>query len=573
MKKGKSGIGRFFEKLSDKTRELHKTDWVIIGVLVLIYGIISFINLGSTVNPQTFYEFTESDSELSFEIAEGVSEVSTIRLYGGNLVGQYDLYVSQDDEVYDYVTTMEQTMAFSWNDFEVGKNAKYFKIVAKGNSILGELQLYDAYGKKLTSRLLGDEGKELLDEGKTVPATISFLNSAYFDEIYFARSAYEYAHGLDAYEWVHPPLGKLIQAIPVALFGMAPFFYRLMGNLAGILMIPVMYAFGKSLFKDRRYGFLAAILMMFDNFHFAQTRMGTVDSFLVLFMILSAFFMYKYILLEKRDPLKKKFLYLGLSGLFVGCAIATKWTGFYVGLALAIAFFVDLFFKYFYHNHCTKKEIKDLGKIIGYCVFVFVLIPFLIYVLSYLMFPNVVPGNVNSISSIFNQIKNMFDYHSTLDATHPFTSPWYTWPFMTHPVWYYVNYLGSAMRGTIVGIGNPAIWWVGILAAIVSLLTALLKRDRANAYIVLFIVCTWVPYLFIGRIMFLYHYFPTLPFVMLAVVSFIRLINEKFHNNAFLVFYIAVVILFFTYFYPAVSGVPAPNGYLDTLQWLSSWYF
>ena len=464
-------------------------------------------------------------------------------------------------------------MAFSWNDFAIGEQAKYVKIVSRSDSVLGELQLYDTYGEKLSVKSLDDHGKNLIDEEDTVPANINYMNSAYFDEIYFARSAYEYANGLNAYEWVHPPLGKLIQAIPVALFGMAPFFYRLMGNLAGILMIPVMYAFGKCIFKDRRYGFLAAILMMFDNFHFAQTRMGTVDSFLVLFMILSALFMYKYLVLAKKDPLGKKLLYLGLSGLFIGCAIATKWTGLYVGLALAIAFFVDLFFKYGYRVSNTKKEKRELWQIIGFCVLVFVFVPCTIYLLSYLLFPNVVPGNINSVSAVINQIKGMFDYHSHLDATHDFSSSWYTWPFMTKPVWYYVNYLSSSMRETIVGIGNPAIWWVGIFAAVASFLMALLKRDRENSFIVLFILCTWLPYLFIGRVMFLYHYFPTLPFIMLAIVSLVRLINDKLHNNAFLVFYVAVVILLFTYFYPVVSGTPAPSGYLDTLRWLSSWYF
>ena len=75
----------------------------------------------------------------------------------------------------------------------------------------------------------------MIDERHTVPKQISHLNSTYFDEIYFARTAYEYANGLPAYEWVHPPLGKLLMAIPIKLGKMAPFYYRFMGNVAGIL--------------------------------------------------------------------------------------------------------------------------------------------------------------------------------------------------------------------------------------------------------------------------------------------------------------------------------------------------
>ena len=60
---------------------------------------------------------------------------------------------------------------------------------------------------------------------------------------------------------------------------MAPFYWRLMGNIAGIIMIIVMYLFGKEMFKKRKYALIAALLMTFDTFHFAQTRMGTIDSF------------------------------------------------------------------------------------------------------------------------------------------------------------------------------------------------------------------------------------------------------------------------------------------------------
>lgn len=574
MKKEKSKFGQFWSKFSDTTRELHQTDWIIIGILVLIYGVIAFTNLGSTKNPQTFYEFQSSEDEVVFTVGETAKNISKIRMYAGDINGNYNVYVSLDNQTYTHINTLEQGMSFAWNDFEINQDLRFIKLVSETpNIFLGEIQLYDNYGAKVTATAVNEGAKQLVDEPNMVPATISFKNSAYFDEIYFARSAYEYVHGMSVMEWVHPPLGKLIQAIPIAIFGMAPFFYRLMGALAGLLMIPVMYALGKTIFKDRRYGLLAALLMMFDNFHFAQSRMGTVDTFLVLFIMLSALFMFKYILLEKKAPLQKKFLYLGLSGLFIGCSIATKWTGLYAGLALAIAFFVDLFFKYKYRRRNSEEDKKDLLKIIGFCVLVFVVVPVLIYFLSYLLFPNVYPSRVDSVSKVFDQMHGMYDYHSGLTEEHPFSSKWFTWPLMQRPVWYYVGYLGNSMRGTISGIGNPAIWWFGIIASIFALISAIIKRDKENGYIVLFILCSWLPYLFIGRVMFMYHFFPTLPFWILAIVSLMKFLTEKIKNNSVYVFYIAVVILFFTYFYPAVSGMPVSNKYLDTLLWFKSWYF
>lgn len=569
-KSSKSKFKTIKSWLRDNSRKLGKIDWLIIGIMVVVYSVISFINLGSFTNPQTFLEFQYSGEEASFTLAEA-KEVSHIRMYSGPEVGSYDIFISSDGNNYEQATTVTQTSVFAWNDFQIDKSFQYLKIISKNEgSYIGEIQLYDNYGNKIELTAESETAKLLIDEKDTVPATISYLNSTYFDEIYFARSAYEYVHGIPTVEWVHPPLGKLIMAIPVLLFGMSTFAYRLMGNIAGILMIPVIYALAKNIFKNRKWAILAGILMMFDCFHFAQTRMGTVDSFLVLFIMLSALFMYKYIVLENDAKLKTKLVNLFLSGLFIGCAIATKWTGFYAGLALAIVFFANIIYR---NVGKGKEKDKDLGKIILSCFVFFVGIPLLIYVLSYLLFPIVYPGKVEGISGLIKQTQDMYTYHSTLEATHPFTSEWYTWPAMVKPVWYYVGYFGGGMKGTIVGIGNPAIWWFGIIASIFVLIMALLRRKREDWFILVFILATWLPYVFIGRIMFMYHYFPTLPFIVLAIVALIKFITEKIRNNSVYLFYVGVVILLFTYFYPVISGMITSEKYIETIRWLSSWYF
>ena len=73
--------------------------------------------------------------------------------------------------------------------------------------------------------------------------------------------------------------------------------------------------------------------------------------------------------------------------------------------------------------------------------------------------------------------------------------------------------------------------------------------------------------------MFMYHFFPTLPFMMLAIVSLVKWITEKMKNNSFYIFYIALVILLFIIFYPVVSGMVTTSDYIDSLKWLSSWIF
>ncbi len=48
------------------------------------------------------------------------------------------------------------------------------------------------------------------------------------------------------YEWTHPPLGKLIQAAGIAIFGFDPFGWRIMGVIFATLMIVLSTCWGKS---------------------------------------------------------------------------------------------------------------------------------------------------------------------------------------------------------------------------------------------------------------------------------------------------------------------------------------
>ena len=625
-------IKNFLNDLADNSPKLNRKDWIVMGILMIFYLIISFYNLGTLENPQTYYQFTYQGESAGITLPGDSQEVSKIRYYTGPEVGKFSVLASTDGETYKQIATLEEQYVFAWEDLVLGENVKYLKFVAETpGSYLGEVQLYDNYGSRLLATASDDQSTVIVDEPETVPAKISNINSSYFDEIYFARSAYEYLHGIDTMEWTHPPLGKLIMMIPILLFGMSTFSYRLMGNLAGALMIPVIYILAKRIFKNTKWASLAGILMTFDNFHFAHTRMGTVDSFLVLFIMLSALFMYQYISLDKNANLPLKLRNLFLSGLFMGCSIATKWTGLYAGLALAIIFFADLIYKYtdkrkkinqnrlmqlvlifmfivgivpimVYYGTAlfatTKlattltigyyaialiisiivlmikllKKNKELWKLFVSCFIFFIVIPLIIYVLCYLLFPNIY-GYENGILGIIDQTKNMYDYHAGLTEGHDFSSKWYTWPLMIKPVWYYVGYYGGTVKSTIVGIGNPAIWWFGVVAAIYLLISSIINRKKETLFTLVFIACCFLPYIFIDRVMFMYHYFPTLPFIMLAIVALMKWITEKLENNSVYVFYVALVILLFFVFYPVTSGLITTSDYIDSLKWLSSWIF
>lgn len=623
------------KRVKNSNSFIQRKDVIIMLVLSFVFLVLGLHNLGTTKSPQTFYKFTYSGEDVGFKLDEA-KEISKIRYFNGDEVGTYTVMASTDGEQYVNIGSFKANQVFGWEDIYVNNTIKYLKLVSETpGAYLGEVSLYDQYGNKVIVEALDDQSKKVLDEKDTVPAQISYKNSMYFDEVYFARAAYEYANNIEVAEWSHPPLGKLLMAIPIKLFGMNPVTYRIMGLLAGLLMIPVVYILAKRLFKDTKWALLAGLLITFDNFHFAQTRMATVDSFLVLFILLSCLFMKKFIDIDIND--KKKYKPLLLSGLFTGCAIATKWTALYAMLGLGLIFFIHLFsiikdkrktkinynkasfailcalvvlsvipitlyyiltfvkdssfattstFWYYFIilfisvlvmiYKLINKE-KNYKKIFLYAFIGFVVIPIIIYVLIYLLFPNLYNYTNNNIGGIINQIKDMFSYHSTVNENHPFESSWFNWPIMYKPVWYYVGYLGGTIedgvKETIVGIGNPVIWWFGIVASIYIVIRTLHKRENEMLFITVLLLCSYLPYVFIDRPMFMYHFFPTLPFVMLAIVAFIKWITEKLNGYSFYIFYSILVVVVFFVFYPVVSGMATTTEYIDALKWLSSWIF
>lgn len=550
-------------------KKIKKTTILLI-IVVLIYTIVSFVKLGDTKAPQTLKTF--ENGEISQLPIKQETQVSKLRLYVGNDIGDLKIYlVDEHQEKLQVDIKLQYDSVFKWMEMNIDSQNKfsYIELVAKGNdNVIGEVAVYDKNNELIQLEVLDEKDNQLIDEQDLVPKEADFMNSTYFDEIYHARTAYEQLHDIEPYECVHPPLGKIIISIPISLFGMTPFHYRVMGNIAGILMIVVMYFIGKELFKKEHYGVVAAAIMALDGMHFVQTRIATVDSFLVLFCLLAFLFMIKYVHLGKEEQEKKKLKNLFFSGIFIALAIATKWTAFFVALGLAIMFFVH----FIYHIIQDKFSKKDI-KLILYCILFFVIVPIVIYLLSYVpLFLN--EGcRIKDMKSFIDYQLNIYNYHSKLEAEHPFTSSWYTWPILYKPMWYYVKYYANDMVSTMSCMGNPFIWWTSIASTLFSLVYAIIKREKTILPVLVLIATTWLPYFFIGRIMFIYHYFITLPFVMLTIVFLLKNIEEKWKTKVVTIGVLVIFLIGFIYFYPVYSGKKVSNDYVKQTKWLETWIY
>lgn len=578
---------------SRKDLPLSRADLFWMTVITLVYSFFALYDLGDMAAPESRYDMTYGDSvTVSFETAG--EEVSSIAYY---IAPSHDrnFLVETNGEDGSDPQTVTFANVFTWQEVFLDAPGTIVRLTLTDHSAsLLELVFLDREGHVLTPSNASDH-PALFDEQSLYPERSGFRNSMYFDEIYHGRTAYEFLNGLVTYETTHPPLGKIFISMGIALFGMNPFGWRVVGTLFGILMVPVLYLFGKRLTRSTPAAVLACVLFTFDFMHFTQTRIATIDVYITFFVLLMYFFMYGYCQKSFYDtPLSKTFLPLGACGVCMGLGIACKWTGAYAGAGLAIIFFAVLLRRY--GEYCYAKA-DPTGESSGishayilrvfrphtirtlcFCLLFFAAVPALIYLLSYLPFVST-DGEGLFARMLHNQTA-MYRYHSTLDATHPYSSPWYEWPVIKRPVWYYSSVISGTpgaggLREGISAFGNPLVWWPGIPAALYMLRLWERKKDRTAAFLLIGYLAQYLPWFFVTRITFIYHYFPSVAFVTLMIVYGLLHAKKELSAKGFLtltVLYGIAAFLLFLLFYPVLSGQAVDAAYVNRwLRWFHSW--
>ncbi len=573
---------------SKKALPITWVDFVLMAAITLIYAVVAFTNLGYNKAPETEYIWKANET-IALEFSEGETPATLCYYLRTEKELTCDWTHSADGVNWSDSQSLAMKNVFTWGRLELGAASTFSITNTSEDGLIGEFIFLDAEGEVVTP-INANAYPELFDEADTLPETFDFLASAYFDEIYYHRTANEFIEGQPAYENTHPPLGKSLIALGALIFGTNPFGFRFMGTLFGVLMLPFMYLLGRNLTKSRVIGGMVSLCFAFDFMHFTQTRIATIDVFIVFFIILMYYFMERYLSLSFYDTsLGKTLLPLGACGIAFGLGISSKWTGFYAGAGLAILFFVSLYKRYqeyqyacqnpkgysggIAHSHIIECFVPNTLKTIGFCVIFFVVIPLAIYILSYIPFRDYSQDGL-LMRAWHNQF-TMFNYHSKLEATHPYSSSWYEWPTMVRPVFYYSNKLGNGMYQGISAFGNPAVWFTALPAAAYTFYLAIVKRKATAAFLSIGLLAQFLPWTLISRCTFLYHYFPTVPFLMLMIGYVALQLKNRLKPKVFYTLcalYTLTVIGLFILFYPVISGAPVSGEYVDTyLRWMDGW--
>jgi len=572
--------------MSFRLHKMERRDILPVVVITLASAFLGFFKLGDTQAPQSFHRFTGNNKTVVISLDEP-REIGKLYYYTGLWTGSYTLEFSEDGTVWfepppssgqKNVMSQPHGDLFKWREAYISGlpvTARYVRITASTAPLeLGEIALFGADGALIPAgKLSCPDAPALLDEQSLVPDTPTYLNSMYFDEIYHGRTAYEFLHGIKAYETTHPPLGKLIIAAGIALFGMTPFGWRFMGTLFGVLMVPIFYVFVKNMFGKTRVAVCGTLLFAFDFMRFTQTRIATIDTYGVFFILLSYLFMYRYVTQEEDTPFKKTLAPLALSGLFFGFGCASKWIVVYAGLGLFALYLIAQVRRIVYYR---KNDLPGLGgyivKTLLFSFIFYILIPAAIYCLSYIPYAYAyglrlkdgMLWNKDFYRMVWDNQLYMFRYHSQLKDTHPYQSSWYQWIVDGRPILYFSKlYNGGAVKSAFAAFGNPALWWGGFAAIIAMAVHAVRRKDGKALFILIGYLSQLLPWVIIPRIVFIYHYFPSTLFLALAMAYVFNTIFERGYGRCRRIVYgyTAATVFLFVMFYPVLSGEPVPTFY------------
>jgi dolichyl-phosphate-mannose--protein O-mannosyl transferase len=172
----------------------------------------------------------------------------------------------------------------------------------------------------------------------------------------------------------------------------------------------------------------------------------------------------------------------------------------------------------------------------------------------------------------------MYNYHSGLTTdTHYFQSPWYQWPVIAWPMWFFGGnaFLSNNMISSISLMGNPAVWWTSLAAVFHAIIDSVWRR-RAKLINIILLICLlsqYLPWVLVPRSTFIYHYFASVPFIIAILAFTLSGYEERFPKTvkwASITIAICAAILFIA-FYPLESGLPVSRDYAKWLRWFN-WY-
>lgn len=411
--------------------------------------------------------------------------------------------------------------------------------------------------------------------GWTAALTLGFLllclvrltvpGKPFFDEVHYlpaARAILALSHPANP---EHPPLGKEILALGMALFGDRPLGWRIMPALFGTLgLFAAMRAtwFASGL----RFATLACGVLLVTAFPlFVQSRIAMLDVFMASLVFVALWMCAGAV----REPETARWR-LTIAGIALGLSMAAKWSAIPVAVLPGLAFLVIRVRGAGWRALTTRRGAPVPGMTLAEAGVWLGLVPLAAYTASY--WPNFLYAErAITPPGLIAWHRHMLDLQAQVVAPHTYMSVWYQWISDWRPIWYLYEVVDGAQRGVLL-IGNPLTMLVGLPAMLwCGWAGALRKRWDALAVFVLYAASFGLWIVAPKPVQFYYHYF--LPSCFLAAglaLALDELWRRRWRRTVLVV--LAAVCGLFAYFWPILTAAPLDEGQAFLrYTWLDSW--
>ncbi|MDJ0600079.1 MAG: phospholipid carrier-dependent glycosyltransferase [Crocosphaera sp.] len=421
---------------------------------------------------------------------------------------------------------------------------------------------------------------------------IGQFNTLVFDEVYYAKFANHYLTKTPFFN-SHPPLTEYLIAIGIWIGSWFPaspeitndltgawrstISYRWLNGLTGSFFPLIIGAIAYQLTQRRSYSIIMTLLGSMEGLFLVESRYALNNIYLVTLGLLGYLFFLVFLNQEK-------YFYLTLSGIFLGASVAIKWNG--LGFLLGIYFLILMVYLSGRVNGLFK--VKNLGLFerikwskLSLLLFNLLLIPLFTY--SILWLPYLL---LNPEYSWWGIHQKIWFFHQSIgdgSTVHPYCSKWYSWLIMARPIAYFYE-MKNTLSGTIIydvhAMGNPILWWLATASIIVfSLFIVIIlfkKQYHSYFYVFMFILINYLanllPWIFVSRCTFLYHYMPSYSFSLLGIGLIIEqcLISQFTFNRRLGIILLLLISSAFVYWLPIYLGLPlSPREF--NLRMLPNW--
>ncbi len=407
---------------------------------------------------------------------------------------------------------------------------------------------------------------------------LASIKTPIFDEVYYVDGARDYLKygvevtGADSEFIVHPPVGKWMIAAGIKIFGDNPLGWRFMTALVGSLMILIIALIAHRLFYSPILTALAAGLMAVDGLALVHSRTALLDNFLAFFILCATYFF-----------IARRYWWCGL---FLGLALATKWSALY----FIVIFGAIALYRAFAHHTGRELIRPSLSRIASFGI-----LPLAVYITSWWGCFASARGwdrnySSNPLTSFIYYHQEMLNFHTGLSEKHPYqANPW-SWMVMGRPTSFFYETPTSCGATTcsqeVLALGTPLLWWAGTIAVAIVIgfwIRALLHRnfDPAQTIIVAGISAGYLPWFFFQqRTVFNFYAIIFEPFLVLAIVYCARLFltsqrrksDRAYRFGQFLLLaFFALVATNFLYFLPLYMGDVITYDAWHARMWFASW--